>query len=74
MHIRMHILEIIKYTMEYIKQKTWRALIFASKCSPTGYRPRTFLPTIVVVVHLLSTAGHPQAKAMNPQGQVLGQV
>jgi hypothetical protein len=73
-HIRIHISEIIKYTVEYIKQKTQRALIFASKRSPTGCRPRTFLPTIDVVVHLLSTTGHPRARAMNPQGWVLGQV
>jgi hypothetical protein len=73
MHIRLHISKIIKYTMEYIKQKTQRALIFASKCSPTRCIPRKFLPTIDDV-HLLSTKSHPQDRAMNPQGWVLGQV
>jgi hypothetical protein len=75
MHIRIHISKIIKYTAEInITQKIQRALIFASKHSPTGCRPRMFLPTIDTNVHLLSTIGHPRARAMNPQGQVLGQV
>jgi hypothetical protein len=73
--LKIHISEIIKYTTEInITQKTQRALIFASKHSPTGCRPRTFLPTIDIVVHLLSTTGHPRARAMNPQGRVLGQI
>jgi hypothetical protein len=58
--LKIHILEIIKYIAEInIRQKTQRALIFASKCSPTGCRPRTFLPAIDIVVLLLSTTGHP---------------
>jgi hypothetical protein len=76
MHIKkIHISEIIKYTTELnIINKTQRALIFASKHPPTGCRPRTFLPTIDIVVLLLSTTGHPRARDMNPQGWVLGQI
>jgi hypothetical protein len=67
--LKIHISEIFKYTAEIkITQKTQRELIFASKCSLTGYKSRAFLPTIDIVVILLSTIGHPQARAINPQG------
>jgi hypothetical protein len=65
--LKIHISEIIKYTTKInITQKTQRALILASKFSPTGCRPRMFLPTIDIVVLLLSTRGHPRSMAMNP--------
>jgi hypothetical protein len=73
--LKIHISYIIKYITERnITQKTQRALIFASKHSPIGSRPRMFLPTIGIVILLLSIAGHPRARAMNPQGWFLGQV
>ena len=72
--LQIHISKIIKYTAKInITQKTQRALIFASKRSPNGCIPRTFVPTIDTVVHLLSTTGHPLARPMNPQGWLLGQ-
>ena len=59
--LKIHISEIIKYTTKInITQKTQRALILASKFSPTGCRPRMFLPTIENVVHLLSTTCQPK--------------
>jgi hypothetical protein len=75
MHIINTYLRDNKYTMEYtLYKKTQESTYLSSKHSPTGCRPRTFLPTIDIVVHLLSTTGHPRARAMNPQGWVLGQI
>jgi hypothetical protein len=61
----------MKYTL-YIK--THRELIYSSKHLQTSCRPRMFLPTIDIFFHLVSTIGHPQDKAMNSQGWVLGQI
>jgi hypothetical protein len=73
--LKIQISYIIKYIMERnITQKTQRALIFASKHSPIGSITRMFLPTIDIVILLLSIASHPRARAMNPQGWFLGQV
>jgi hypothetical protein len=70
--LKIHISEIIKYTTEI--NITQRETIFAIKRSPIGYIPRAFLPTIDIIVLLLSTIGHPRAMAMNAQGRVLVQI
>jgi hypothetical protein len=56
---KIHISEIIKYTMEKHYTEKPETTDLSSKHSPIGCRQRNFLPTIDIVVHLLSTVGHP---------------
>jgi hypothetical protein len=62
MHTEIHLRAKKIHNGIYIIHKTKRELIFSSKHSPNDSIPRTFLPTIEIVVHLISIVVSPPSQ------------